>query len=151
MAWLLGEPREENARLRQENAEQAAELERLRADLAVLQRGAARAVVGAIASRDRWRGRRGRPGAGLGPRVLQGREETGPGGAGGQRDYSHLPRFKVVWGFGDGGYCCPQCGEPFTLLGATMSRSCWTGKVIVRVAAHCRRYKQPARAESRRR
>ena len=35
---LAGELREENARLRAENAGQAAELERLRADLAVLQR-----------------------------------------------------------------------------------------------------------------
>ena len=38
LARLAGNLREENARLREENAEQAAELDRLRADLAVLQR-----------------------------------------------------------------------------------------------------------------
>jgi len=38
MARLAAVLREENARLRAENAEQAAELERVRADLAVLQR-----------------------------------------------------------------------------------------------------------------
>ena len=38
MARLAGVLREENARLRAEGAEQAAELERVRADLAVLQR-----------------------------------------------------------------------------------------------------------------
>ena len=48
LARLVGELREENARLRAENAGQAAELEKLRADLAVLQRMGI-GVVGAVA------------------------------------------------------------------------------------------------------
>jgi hypothetical protein len=51
---LAGELREENARLRAQNAEQAAELEGLRADLAVCSGWCS-------AGRRRGRGRRGRP------------------------------------------------------------------------------------------
>ena len=53
--------------------------------------------------RDREGGGKGRP--------------RGPGARAGRRDYSHLPRFEVTWDFEGGGYCCPQCGEPFTRLG----------------------------------
>ncbi len=67
-----------------------------------------------------------------------GRRKRGPGARAGRRDYSHLPRFKVVWDFPGGGYCCPGCGEPFTLLGDHITELLdWV--VIVRVAAHCRR------------
>jgi transposase len=137
MARLLAELREENARLRAENAEQAAELVKLRADLAVLQR----MLFGRSSERSRPepaadgddadRGGKRQGGAG-------GEKKRGPGARAGRRDYSHLPRFKVVWDFEGGGYCCPQCGEPFTRLGDHVTELLdW--QVTVRVAAHCRR------------
>jgi transposase len=44
----------------------------------------------------------------------------------------------VIWDFPGGGYCCPECGEPFTLLGDHVSEQLdWV--VIVRVRADCRR------------
>jgi transposase len=44
----------------------------------------------------------------------------------------------VIWDFPGGGYCCPECGEPFTRLGDHVAGQLdW--EVIVRVAAHCRR------------
>src|SRR6266516_15864 len=138
MARLAAELREENARLRAENAEQAAELERLRADLAVLQR----MLFGQ--SSERSRPGRGAGGDGGGEQE-QGRDRVsgkqgkrGPGARAGRRDYSRLPRFKVVWDFPGGGYCCPECGMPFTLLGDHVSEQLdWL--VIVRVRADCRR------------
>jgi len=99
MARLAAELREENARLRVANAEQAAELERLRADLAVLQR----MLFGRSSERSG-------PGYGAGGGQEQGRGpesgekgKRGPGARAGRRDYSHLPRFKVVWDFPGGG------------------------------------------------
>src|SRR6266496_2201428 len=72
-----------------------------------------------------------------------GRRKRGPGARAGRRDYSHLPRFKVVWDFPGGGYCCPGCGERFTLFGGHITELLdWV--VIVRVAAHCRRRCQRA-------
>ena len=65
--------------------------------------------------------------------------KRGPGARAGRRDYSHLPRFEVFWDFPGGGYCCPQCGEPFTPLGDHWSGEQLDWQVIVRVAAHCRR------------
>jgi transposase len=133
-----GRLREENARLRAENAEQGAELERLRADLAVLQR----MVFGRSSERSR-------PGPGTGSGSDAGSDgaggherggtgKRGPGARAGRRDYSHLPRFKVVWDFPGGGYCCPECGVPFTLLGDHVAEQLdWL--VIVRVRADCRR------------
>src|SRR5712675_1871393 len=122
MALLAAELREENARLREENARlraenagQAAELQKLRADLAVLQR----MLFGRSSERSRAEppGSDAAPspggqggGAGTGKR-------RGPGARAGRPDYSHLPRVEVVWDFGGGGYCCPECGEPFMLLG----------------------------------
>jgi transposase len=137
LARLAGELREENARLREENAEQAAELERLRADLAVLQRmvfgrSSERATPGLAGREDDagGDGEQGRTGGKGGRR--------GPGARAGRRDYSHLPRFKVVWDFPGGGYCCPECGMPFTLLGDHVAEQLdWL--VIVRVRADCRR------------
>ena len=144
LARLAGELREENARLREENArlgeenaEQAAELERLRADLAVLQR--------MVFGRSSERARPGTPGredeaGGDGERGRAGSKDgrRGPGARAGRRDYSHLPRFKVVWDFPGGGYWCPECGMPFTLLGDHVAEQLdWL--VIVRVRADCRR------------
>ena len=144
---LTGKLREENARLREDNArllarvaERDAELDRVRADLAVLQRmlfgrssersrpgpaGGAEAG-GAEAGGDGGRGN----GQGV---------KRGPGARAGRRDYSHLPRFEMFWDFPGGGYCCPECGEPFTLLGEHVSGQQLDWQVIVRVVAHCRR------------
>ena len=137
LARLAEELREENARLRAENAEQAAELERVRADLAVLQR----MLFGR--SSEQSRPGRGAGGAGGGAqeqdRGSGAGGKRGPGARAGRRDYSHLPRFKVVWDFPGGGYCCPQCGAPFTGLGSDHVAEQLDWLVIVRVRADCRR------------
>src|SRR5258708_502544 len=124
MARLIAELREENARLREEdsrlraeNAEQAGELDKLRADLAFLQ--------GMLFGRSSERSRPGRAGGGDGggePPQDRGnaagkKGKRGPGARAGRRDYSHLPRFEVVWDFEGGGDCCPECGGPVTGLG----------------------------------
>ena len=137
LARLAEELRAENARLRAENAEQAAELERMRADLAVLQR----MVFGRSSERARPE-----PSADGGGAQDQGRErgsgtggkKRGPGARAGRRDYSHLPRVEVVWDFG-GGYCCPECGTPFTGLGSDHVTEQLDWLVVVRVRADCRR------------
>ena len=151
LARLVGELREENARLRAENAGQAAELEKLRADLAVLQR--------MVFGRSSERSRPGPPGGDAAPGAGgQGAgtgtgKKRGPGARAGRRDYSHLPRFKVFWDFPGGGYCCPECGEPFTRLGSDHCHGeqlDW--QVIVRVTAHCRRrYRRACACRVRRR
>jgi transposase len=132
--------REDNARLVARDAERDAELDRVRADLAVLQR----MLFGRSSERSRptppdrgdgggGNGHRGRDrGSGTGVK-------RGPGARAGRRDYSHLPRFEVLWDFPGGGYCCPECGEPFTLLGDHVSGQQLDWQVIVRVVAHCRR------------
>ena len=137
LARLAAELREENARLRAENAAQAAELEELRAGLAVLQRmvfgrSSEKSPAGADA------GDAGGGGAGRDRGDGAGRKR-GPGARAGRRDYSRLPRFEVIWDFPEGGYCCPECGVPFTLLGSdhVSEQLDWT--VIVRVRADCRR------------
>jgi transposase len=138
MARLAAELREENARLRAENAQQAAELESLRADLAVFQR----MLFGRSSERsglepDSGEGDGGCGGQRRGDAGGSGKKR-GPGARAGRRDYSHLPRVEVIWDFAGGGYCCPECGEPFTLLGGHVSEQLdWV--VIVRVVAHCRR------------
>jgi transposase len=138
---------EENARLRAElaqvlarDAERDDELEQLRADLAVLQR----MLFGRSSERSRPEppagggddagdgGAGGEAGAGAG-------RKRGPGARAGRRDYSHLPRFEVFWDFPGGGYCCPECGEPFTPLGDHWSGEQLDWQVVVRVVAHCRR------------
>ena len=136
LARLAAELREENGRLRAENAEQAAELGRLSADLAVLQR----MVFGRSSERSRPEppGGAGDAAGGQGAGTGAGRKR-GPGARAGRRDYSHLPRFEVSWDFPGGGYCCPECGEPFTPLGDHWSGEQLDWQVIVRVAAHCRR------------
>ena len=91
-AWL----RAENERLRERDAQREAELERVNAALAVLQRMVfGRSSEGTrpdAAGRDDDRGRdardRGDGGKGGRPR--------GPGARAGRRDYSHLPRVEAV-------------------------------------------------------
>jgi transposase len=134
---LAGELREENARLRAENARQAAELETLRADLAVLQR----MVFGRSSERSRPEppgsdGGSGPGGQGAGAGTGK---KRGPGARAGRRDYSHLPRVEVTWDFGGGGYCCPECGTPFTGLGSDHAAEQLDWLVVVRVRADCRR------------
>lgn len=137
LTQLAGELREENARLRAENAEQAAELEKLRADLAVLQR----LVFGRSSEQSRPDSPGGdgeAAGAGGRDRGSGTGKKRGPGARAGRRDYSHLPRVEVIWDFPGGGYCCPECGVPFTRLGDHVAEQLdW--QVVVRVAAHCRR------------
>ena len=137
LARLAEELRAENARLRAENAEQAAELERVRADLAVLRR----MVFGRSSERARpepsadggAQDQGGERGSGAGGK------KRGPGARAGRRDYSHLPRVEVIWDFGDGGYCCPECGTPFTGLGSDHVTEQLDWLVVVRVRADCRR------------
>ena len=124
---------EENAGLRERDALREAELERLRAELAVLQR----LVFGRSSERARPAAARDEDGGGAGRDLASGRPR-GPGARAGRRDYSHLPRVEVIWDFPGGGYCCPQCGVPFTRLGDhVVEQLDW--EVRVRVLAHCRR------------
>ena len=44
----------------------------------------------------------------------------------------------MIWDF-EGGYCCPECGTPFTLLGSDHVTEQLDWLVVVRVAVHCRR------------
>ncbi len=128
--------REENARLRERDALREAELERLRAELAVLRR----LVFGRSSERARPAAARDEDGGGAGRDLAGGRGggPRGPGARAGRRDYSHLPRVEVIWDFPGGGYCCPQCGVPFTRLGDhVVEQLDW--EVRVRVLAHCRR------------
>jgi transposase len=138
MARLTVELREENTRLRAQNAQQAAELESLRADLAVFQRmlfGRSSERSGPVPDSGGGASGGGQPQGGAGGR---GNTKRGPGARAGRRDYSHLPRVEVVWDVEGGGYCCPECGQPFALLGEHVSEQLdWV--VIVRVVAHCRR------------
>jgi len=129
------------ARLAERDAERDAELEKLRADFAVLQR--------MLFGRSSERSRPGPPAGGDGNAAGGGGQDRerrggtgkkrGPGARAGRRDYSRLPRFEVFWDFPGGGYCCPECGEPFTPLGDHLSGEQLDWQVIVRLAAHCRR------------
>ena len=131
LARLAEELRGDNERLREDN-------ERLRADLAVLQR----MLFGRASERSRP-GQRGGDGDSDAGRGGDGGGKPGrprgPGARAGRRDYSRLPRFEVVWDFPGGGYCCPECGTPFTGLGSDHVTELLDWEVIVRVAAHCRR------------
>ena len=135
---------EDNAMLRQQVAELAAreaerdaEFEKLQADLAVLQR----LVFGRSSEKNRPEPAddAGPAGDGSGGENEKRDVKRGPGARSGRRDYSHLPRFEVFWDFPEGGYCCPECGEPFTPLGDHWSGEQLDWQVIVRLAAHCRR------------
>jgi transposase len=137
LARVAEELRAENARLREELARRDAELERVNAELAVLQR----LLFGRSSERARPGPARGEDGGGAAGRGRGGGGDgrpRGPGARAGRRDYSHLPRVEVIWDFPGGGYCCPQCGAPFTRLGDHVAELLdW--QVTVRVAAHCRR------------
>ncbi len=130
--------REQVARLSERDAERDAELEKLRADLAVLQR--------MLFGRSSERSRPEPGGVDAAGEDSQGRDrgsgtgrKRGPGARAGRRDYSRLPRFEVFWDFPGGGYCCPECGEPFTPLGDHWSGEQVDWQVVVRLVAHCRR------------
>jgi len=133
--------REQVARLAERDAERDAELEKLRADFAVLQR--------MLFGRSSEKSRPGPPAGGDGNAAGGGGRDRerrgaaggkrGPGARAGRRDYSRLPRLEVFWDFPGGGYCCPECGEPFTPLGDHLSGEQLDWQVIVRLAAHCRR------------
>jgi transposase len=137
---------EENARLRAALAEvlardavRDAELERLRADFTVLQR-----LLFGRSSENLRPEPPGRDGGAAGDGGERGSGASkgvkrGPGARAGRRDYSHLPRVEVTWDFEGGGYCCPECGTPFTGLGSDHVTELLDWQVIVRVAAHCRR------------
>jgi transposase len=139
----IAELRELNARLVERDAEREAELEEARAALAVLQR----MVFGRSSEKSRpgpSGGDEGSAGDGGAGKPGDGKDvKRGLGARAGRRDYSHLPRFTVIWDFPGGGYCCPECGEPFTPLGDHWSGEQLDWQVTVRVAAHCRkRYKR---------
>ncbi len=133
--------REQVARLAERDAERDAELEKLRADFAVLQR--------MLFGRSSERSRPGPPAGGDGNAAGDGGQDRergsgtgkkrGPGARAGRRDYSRLPRFEMLWDFPGGRYCCPECGEPFTPLGDHLSGEQLDWQVIVRLVAHCRR------------
>jgi transposase len=130
--------REQVALLAGRDAERDAELERLRADLAVLQR----MLFGRSSEKSRPESRPAADPAGDGGSAGGGNGgggKRGPGARAGRRDYSHLPRVEVTWDFPGGGYCCPGCGEAFTLLGSHVSGDQLDWQVTVRVVAHCRR------------
>ena len=80
----------------------------------------------------RGRSRRGGDAGGDGGQGRDARERHGRGsGARGRGRGGGItrtcPGFEVVWDFPGGGYCCPECGTPFTRLGSDQSRSSWTG------------------------
>ena len=153
----------QNAELREQNVQlagaseelrelvggQAAQLAEANATIAVLQR----IVFGRSSEKsgpapdgdgdddDAGAGDGGKPGSGKKKQV-----KRGPGARSGRRDYSGLPRFEVFWDFPGGGYCCPDCGEPFTLLGDHWSGEQLDWQVIIRLVANCqRRYKRECR------
>jgi transposase len=142
LSELAGRLAEENARLRARDAERDAELERMCADLAVLQR----MLFGRSSEKARQEPAGGGGPAGDGGSAGGGDDaggaegvKRGPGARAGRRDYSRLPRVEVTWDFPGGGYCCPECGEPFSPLGNHMSGEQLDWTVTVRVVAHCRR------------
>lgn len=137
LSELAGRLAEENARLRARDAERDAEFERVRADLAVLQR----MLFGRSSEKARPEPAGSGDPAGDGGPAGGGAEgvKRGPGARAGRRDYSHLPRVEVTWDFPGGGYCCPECGEAFSLLGSHVSGEQLDWRVTVRVVAHCRR------------
>ncbi len=136
---------ENYAMLRDLVAERDAEVESLRAGLAVLQR--------MVFGKSSEKARPEPAGSGDGDPPAAGGEpgngkkksvKRGPGARAGRRDYSDLPRFEVIWDFPEGGYWCPECGEPFTPLGDHWSGERLDWQVVIRVRADCRRRYQRA-------
>jgi transposase len=139
----------QNTELRELVAGQADQLAEANAAIAVLQRmlfgrsseKSGPAPAGSGDDDDAGPGDGGKPGSGKKKQV-----KRGPGARSGRRDYSGLPRFEVFWDFPGGGYCCPECGEPFTVLGDHWSGEQLDWQVIIRLVAHCqRRYKRACR------
>jgi transposase len=130
--------RAENERLRERDAQRQAQLDRVSADLAVLQRlvfgrSSERARSRAATSDDGQSGREAARGGGQ-----SSGKRRGPGARAGRRDYSHLPRVEVVWDFTEAGFCCPGCGTGFETLGDhVVEQLDW--QVVVRVVVHRRR------------
>ena len=133
---LAGELREENARLRAENAGQAAELEKLRADLAVLQR----MVFGRSSERSRPEppGSDAAPGPG-GQGAGRHGEEARPRGAGRAAGLLAPAPGRGALGFRGRRVLLPECGTPFTGLGSDHVTEQLDWLVAVRVRADCRR------------
>jgi hypothetical protein len=136
----------QNMELRELVGWQAAQLAEANQTIAVLQRvvfgrSPEKSGPGPGGGGDAGSGDGGNPGSGKKNQV-----KRGPGARSGRRDYSGLPRFEVFWDFPGGGYCCPDCGEPFTLLGDHWSGEQLDWQVIIRVVANCRRrYKRECR------
>jgi transposase len=139
----------QNTELRELVARQADQLAEANATIAVLQRivfgrsseKSGPATEGGGDGDDAGSGDGGNPGSRKKKQV-----KRGPGARSGRRDYSGLPRFEVFWDFPGGGYCCPDCGEPFSLLGDHRSGEQLDWQVIVRLVANCRRrYKKECR------
>jgi transposase len=151
----IRELREQNAQLVRVNEElrelvggQASQLAEANATIAVLQRmvfGRSSEKSGPApdgGSDDAGTGDGGKPGGGQKKKQVK----RGPGARSGRRDYSGLPRFEVLWDFPGGGYCCPECEEPFSLLGDHWSGEQLDWQVIIRLVANCqRRYKRECR------
>jgi transposase len=140
----------QNTELRELVARQADQLAEANATIAVLQRivfGRSSEKSGPAPDsdgdgKDAGNGDGGKPGSG------KKQARRGPGARSGRRDYSGLPRFEVFWDFPGGGYCCPECGEPFTLLGDHWSGEQMDWQVIIRLVANCqRRYRRQCRCE----
>jgi transposase len=155
LARRNAELREENARLVRVNedlrelvGQQAARLAEANETLAVLQR----MVFGRKSEKDRPEPPAGAgdgddsAGDSDGEPSGDGKKNVkrGPGARAGRRDYSQLPRVEVVWDFPGGGYCCPGCGEPFTLLGTHLSGEQLDWQVTITVRGNCRRRYQRA-------
>ena len=104
--------REVNAELRERDAQREQELQRLRADLAVLQRllfgrssERSRSESGGVDAGDDAGDAAGESAGsdrGCGEQGGDEKPKRGPGARAGRRDYSHLPRFEVSWDFPDG-------------------------------------------------
>ena len=143
----IRELREQNAQLARQNTELrelvaglADQLAEANATIAVLQRMVfgrssekSGPDPGGSSDDDAGTGEGGKPGGG------KKQVKRGPGARSGRRDYSGLPRFEVFWDFPGGGYCCPECGEPFTPLGTHLSGEQLDWQVIIRLVANCRR------------
>jgi transposase len=133
----IGRLRAENAELRvslaevlARDAERGAEMEQLRADLAVLQRmlfgrsseksGPEPSAGGDSAGDGGSAGGAGDGGRGKGVR-------RGPGARAGRRDYSYLPRAEFFWDFPGGGTAVLSAGSRSRRCRITGPRSSWTG------------------------
>jgi transposase len=147
-AARIDELTRQNTELRELVARQADQLAEANATIAVLQRivfgrssEKSGPAPGGDGDGDAGAGDGGKPGGGKKKQV-----KRGPGARSGRRDYSGLPRFEVFWDFPGGGYCCPGCGAPFTVLGDHWSGEQLDWQVIIRLVANCRRrYKRACR------